>query len=549
MRDLRRDGTQIFLAGVDAVRGDRLLRDCVRQDQQHLWLGETSVERSTFDRIVVVGAGKASGAMAVGLVQALTSAPLLSAGGSDTERGSHAALSDPQQAHLPGAKGAGGPEQADLGRRKVTEEDGSEKADRHGGRVPDVAGPQQPNRTLAPRSKPTIWSDVGELEIMGQVNVPEGGDTIPDGLSWPPELTLWAARPAAVNEPTRESIAGTDRILEWVRSAGRRDLIVVLISGGGSALLCQPVAGVTLDEKLSVIRHLSGNGADIVQLNTVRKHLSDVKGGGLARAAGDTRMVTLILSDVLGDPLDLIASGPTVPDRSTSADALAVLAQFDPERQLPAAVYRAITQTRSRSSSARARDLPVIVLGNNEVAVNASGMKAVSLGYKPETHSARGGESFAEQVGEELAKSALELLRPTTTQRGIDALITGGEPVVKLANTSIRGRGGRNQQLVLAAYQWLRERDLTDDEWQRLLILSGGTDGEDGPTDAAGAFVDYEIHDRAIALGLTPEAFLRRNNAYEFFRQTGGLLITGPTGTNVCDVRVALVDRSGKTGG
>ncbi|TWU19345.1 glycerate kinase type-2 family protein [Allorhodopirellula heiligendammensis] len=521
MRDLRRDGTQIFEAGVDAVRGDQLIRDCVRLDDQHLWLGTTGIPRDAFDRLIVVGAGKASGAMAVGLVQALSQP----AGGAEV--GDSTSCSS-----------------VDARTRKFR----SMSSPSHSSPSPRVAHPCR--------------GEGGDrrFEIIGQVNVPAGGESVPEGLDWPADLRLFPARPASINEPTTAAIAGTDRILELANAAGDRDLVIALISGGGSALLCRPVAGVTLDEKLAVIRHLSSHGASITELNTVRKHLSEVKGGGLARAAAAATLVTLVLSDVLGDPLDLIASGPTVPDRSSADDALQLLAKFDPNRQLPAAVYQAITARQAASRSElvvdraavritargadRGMESPIIVLGNNAVAVDAAGVMASSIGYVPDTRSARCGEGLAETVGEELAERVLTMLRNHDVSDAPRAVVTGGEPVVRLADDAIRGRGGRNQQLVLAAYRWLLGAGLTNDQWQRLLILSGGTDGEDGPTDAAGAFIDGAVHDHALELGLAPDEFLRCNNAYAFFEQTGGLLITGPTGTNVCDLRVALVMRS-----
>ncbi len=481
MRDLRVDAQAIFRAGVEAVLGDRLIRDSVQADAGGVWLGEVFIERKQVERIVVVGAGKASGAMAVGLVQALSL------------RESASTVTD--------------------------------------GTVPLDFGDDE-------RREP--------IEIIGHVNVPEGCDDTPEGMPWPAGLILFAARPTGVNEPTAESLAGTNRILELVRSAGSRDLIVVLISGGGSALLCRPVAGVTLEQKLAVIRHLSGAGANISQLNTVRKHLSEVKGGGLARAASRDAtavaptMVTLVLSDVLGDPLDLIASGPTVPDTSTAADALDVLAELDLQRELPEAVYRVLSQATPAAGNCLTH--PTIIVGNNAVAVDGAGIMAESLGYNHVMHSARQSEGEAEAVGGHLAEMAVTMLRRDRTLHRQDALITGGEPVVRLAESSVRGKGGRNQQLVLAAYRHLLQSGLSDDEWQRVILLSGGTDGEDGPTDAAGALIDASVHANAIAQGLQPDGFLARNDAYSFFEQTGGLVMTGPTGTNVCDLRVALVD-------
>lgn len=464
-RDLAGDSQTIFSAGVDAVRGETLMRDCVRLESSELLLGEVAVDRSSFDRIVLIGAGKASGAMTVGFVEQIRAC----------------------------------------------------------------------ERTLGRAANP--------LSIVGHVNVPEGCDRVSAKVDWPAELTLCAARPAGLNEPTEAAIRGTDRILDWVHGAGTRDLVVMLLSGGGSALLCRPVDGVSLPEKLAVIHRLSGGGANIAELNTVRKHLSEVKGGGLARQCFGAQMVTMVLSDVLGDPLDLIASGPTVPDSSSREDALRVLAKYDPERSLPESVYR-VLQSSSTPHGDEA-EYPITVVGNNAVAVDAAGIVAESLGYNHVMRSARESEGLAEEVGEHLAQMTLEMLRRDQSLHRQDALITGGEPVVRLAEASVRGKGGRNQQLVLAAYRWLLSQGLSDEEWQRLVILSGGSDGEDGPTDAAGAWIDGEVHRRALELGLSPDEFLERNDAYRFFEQAGGLLMTGPTGTNVCDVRVALVEGSG----
>jgi glycerate-2-kinase len=491
MRDLRGDAQAIFRAGVQAVLGDRLIRESVRVDSGGIWLGEVFVERRQVQRIVVVGAGKASGAMAVGLVQALS----------------------------PSASAS------------------------------TVTGGTVPSDFVGADAEFGDADDREPIELVGHVNVPEGCDGVPEGMSWPEGLKLFAARPIGVNEPTVEAIAGTNRMIELVRSAGPHDLIVVLISGGGSALLCQPIAGVTLEQKLAVIRHLSGAGANIQQLNTVRKHLSDVKGGGLARAASchsttvAPRMVTLVLSDVLGDPLDLIASGPTVSDTSTAADALNVLAEWDPKKILPEAVYRVLSQ--ATPAAGDSITYPTIIVGNNAVAVDGAGIVAESLGYNHVMHSARQSEGDAESVGEHLAEMAITMLRRDRALHRQDALITGGEPVVRLAESSVRGKGGRNQQLVLAAYRHLLRSGLSDDEWQRIVLLSGGTDGEDGPTDAAGALIDASVHACAVAQELQPDGFLVRNDAYAFFERTGGLVMTGPTGTNVCDLRVALVDSIG----
>lgn len=442
---------EIWTAGLDAVRAEPLVRRSVAVDGDQICIGEHVWNRGDFDRIIVVGAGKAGAAMTRGLVASLGNA----------------------------------------------------------------------------------------LPMIGWVNVPEGTQDVDVGAA----ITLHPARPAGVNEPTAAGVLGTQQILNLVADASPRDICIALISGGGSALLPAPIDGITLDDKLAVIRLMSGSGADITELNTVRKHLSSVKGGGLLNACRAGHLVTLILSDVIGDPLDAIASGPTVVDTSTVDDAIAMLHRYDADRTLPARIYDAL-DAKSQAAMTLAKptiSATTIVIGNNAIAVDEAGIRAESLGYNHVMQVARSAEGMAEDVGRHLARMTVAMLRRDPADHRLDCLITGGEPVVTLAPADVRGRGGRNQQLVLAAYESLRTMDLTDDDWRRLCILSGGTDGEDGPTDAAGAWVDADVHRRAIELGLDVAATLARNDAYHFFQAAGGLLNTGPTGTNVCDVRVALV--------
>ncbi len=453
MKSASASAIEIWTAGLDAVRAEPLVRRSIAIDGDQICIGDHVWNRGDFDRIVLVGAGKAGSAMTAGLV---------------------AAIGD--------------------------------------------------------------W-----LPMTGWVNVPEGTHDIDVGSA----ITLHPARPAGVNEPSVDGVYGTRQILNLVSNATSRDLCIALISGGGSALLPAPIDGITLDDKLAVIRLMSGGGADITELNTVRKHLSSVKGGGLLRACRAAHLVTLILSDVIGDPLDAIASGPTVVDTSTVGDAIRLLSRFDTERKLPTRIYDAL-EAKTRASKTLATPTTTsttIVIGNNAVAVDEAGIRAESLGYNHVMQVARSAEGSAEEVGRHLAKMTVEMLRRDPALHRLDCLITGGEPVVTLAPPKIRGRGGRNQQLVLAAYEMLRSMDLTDGQWQRLCILSGGTDGEDGPTDAAGAWIDATVHRRAVELNLDVADHLSCNNAYAFFHAAGGLLLTGPTGTNVCDVRVALVNR------
>jgi glycerate-2-kinase len=229
----------------------------------------------------------------------------------------------------------------------------------------------------------------------------------------------------------------------------------------------------------------------------------------------------------------VIASGPTVPDRSSAAEALDVLERFAArEAGISERVFAAIRRSEETQPAPTAR-VTNLVIGNNALAVDAAGMEAERRGYSHAMISAAAPEGPAEEVGRHLAELALRMRQGP----GPDCLISGGEPVVSLVEEVQRGLGGRNQQLALAALDHLGQRT------HGIVLLSGGTDGEDGPTDAAGGLVDAGVAAEASRLGLSPADFLRRNDAYRFLEQTGGLVKTGPTGTNVCDVRVVLVDR------
>ncbi|MBX3412148.1 MAG: DUF4147 domain-containing protein [Pirellulales bacterium] len=376
---------------------------------------------------------------------------------------------------------------------------------------------------------------LAEKGVTGWINVPA------DCVRPLERIHLHAARPAGRNEPTAEGLAGSEEILRLVGEMTEEDLCFALISGGGSALLPAPVPGVSLEDKLAVTRYLSAAGANIVELNTVRKQLSRIKGGGLARACRAGRLVTLVISDVLGDPLDLIGSGPTVADRATPDEALTILERFGARREAQLATVvqylegAAKAGNRAKCDALSARTTCSIhVIGNNATAVDAAGIEAVERGYSPALDAARAPEGQAEEVGRHLA----DMARVMRAQVGPDCLVSGGEPVVTLAPEGERGRGGRNQQLALAALERLGRGGL-----EGVSLVSGGTDGEDGPTDAAGAMIDGEIAQRAVAMALDVEDFLRRNDAYTFFKRAGGLIKTGPTHTNVGDLRVVVVDR------
>jgi hydroxypyruvate reductase len=371
---------------------------------------------------------------------------------------------------------------------------------------------------------------LAEKRVTGWINVPA------DCVRPTQCIKLHGARPPGVNEPTQAAAEGAKEILRLVGSLGQADLCLCLISGGGSALLPAPVEGISLADKLAVTRWLSAAGANIEQLNTVRKQLSLIKGGGLARACRAGQLAALLISDVLGDPLDIIASGPTVPDSSSPEAALAVLEKFDARAAgIPAAIFDYLSCKRQQAGP----DKPLcrvtnLVIGNNATAVDAAGCEALRLGYSHAMISASQSEGPAEPLGRHLAGMALKM----RGEPGPDCLISGGEPVVTLVEASQRGLGGRSQQLVLAALE-----SLYADGAAGIAMLSGGTDGEDGPTDAAGAFFDAAIVAEAKRQGMDPAASLARNDAYHFFEPLGALLKTGPTHTNVCDVRVIVVER------
>jgi glycerate 2-kinase len=343
--------------------------------------------------------------------------------------------------------------------------------------------------------------------------------TVPDGVtSRVRRIRLQAARHPL---PDARGVEGARQIAEIAAQAGERDLVICVISGGASALLPAPVAGLTLEQKQGITRALINGGATIHELNTVRKHLSLIKGGQLAALAAPARVIALILSDVIGDDLDVIGSGPTVADRSTVADAQAVLKKYgvaDP------GVFCETPKSVSRVQN--------LIVGSNALAINAAAAKAKELGYKPLVLSTFI-EGETRDVAAMHAAIAKEILASDRPARRPVCILSGGETTCTVRGS---GLGGRNQEFVLAAAIALQGAPDT-------LILSGGTDGIDGPTDAAGAYADGGTVARAAALGLDARAFLANNDSYHFFEPLNALLKTGPTGTNVMDVRLLLLDR------
>lgn len=350
-------------------------------------------------------------------------------------------------------------------------------------------------------------------------------------------VELHAARPAGTNQPTAAGVAGTLRILDLLAGAGPDDVAICLLSGGGSALLPAPVAGITLEDKQQVTRLLHACGATINEMNCVRKHLSRCKGGRLAQAFRGRALFSLLISDVIGDPLDVIASGPTAADPTTFADALAVLARYQLTERTPPAVLRYLEEGAAGRHPETLKALPATVhnqiLGNNARSLAAAQAMAAQLGY-PVLNLGSFLEGETRHVAVALAGIVRSIRAHGVPQPPPLCLLSGGETTVTLAEP--HGLGGRNQEFVLAAATHLGHEGL-----RGVVVLSGGTDGEDGPTDAAGAVADAATWETAARLGLSPAQFLARNDAYHFFEATGDLLRTGLTHTNVMDVRVVLI--------
>lgn len=363
--------------------------------------------------------------------------------------------------------------------------------------------------------------------LEGIVNIPAGSPFTTK------HIKLHEARPLGSNHPTQEGVNGAEQMLRLLSDANEDDIALCLISGGGSALLPAPVEGVSLADKQDVTKLLHGCGATINEMNAVRKHLSRVKGGRLAQAFTGKALYSLIISDVIGDPLDVIASGPTAADTSTFADALEVLKKYDLMTSSPKAVVKYLQRGQQGQESETLKDLPSnvenFILGNNQQSLEAARTKAESLGYEVLNLG-----SFIEGETQEVAIALSGIFRSRIGKP--ICILSGGETTVTMGNS--QGKGGRNQEFVLAAAQYLsKAHELHKQSW---VVLSGGTDGEDGPTDAAGAIADERTALKAREQGLPMSDYLNDHNAYPFFDTLSDLLKTGLTWTNVMDIRVFL---------
>jgi len=340
--------------------------------------------------------------------------------------------------------------------------------------------------------------------------------------------------------PDQAGVDGTRAMVELLRDTVSDDLVICLISGGGSALMTLPVEGVSLDDIRAVTGALLASGAPIQAINAVRKHLSQVNGGQLARLAAPAAVIALILSDVVGSPLDVIASGPTVADPTTFADAQAIVARYGIADDLPAAVREhlaagaagRVPDTVKAGDPALARVQNVIV-ADNARAVEAAQAEAEALGFHTLLLSTYV-EGEAREVARVVAALAKEIAVADRPVPRPACLLMGGETTVTLRPG--HGRGGRNQELALAAA-------LAIDGWAGVEIASLATDGTDGPTDSAGGLVNGSTVARGWALGRSALAALDGQDAYSYLEAVGDLMVTGPTRTNVNDLIAVMVDR------
>ncbi len=437
---MRQHATDIFREAVKAVQPQYLLPKHIRQKGNAIWLGEYRFDTTEFQHLYVIGAGKASAAMA-------------------------------QQVELI------------LG-------------DRITGGV--------------------IVTKYGHSISLQKIRCIEAGHPVPD----------------------EQSVAAGNEIVGLLRQAAENDLVIALISGGASALLVDYPPGCSLPELQRVFTGLLHSGATIQETNTVRKHLSPaIKGGQLVRSAYPAPLYSFILSDVVGDPLESIASGPTVADPATFADAWQVIEKYKLADQLPASIRQwlqkgleGVIPETPKPGDVLFKKSHNYLIGTNRIALEAAAKKATALHY----HTSILTDTLSGEAGEK-AKELVQQLKNYTGPRPA-CLLLGGETTVTIRNN---GKGGRSQEFVLAALNAWQQMNASSENMP--VILSAGTDGTDGPTDAAGAFIDNEVAAKAQQLKLDAQQYLQQNDSYHFLQQTGGLLITGATQTNVMDIVVVLL--------
>lgn len=365
-------------------------------------------------------------------------------------------------------------------------------------------------------TKGVITTKYGHLLPLKKIKIIEAGHPIPD----------------------QKGYEGAKRIQRLLKESGPKDLVIFLLSGGGSALLPFPASHIDLKEKQEATQLLLDCGADIKEINTIRKHISMIKGGWLAKWAYPSTVIGFILSDVVGDQLDVIGSGPTVPDHSTFEEAWEILKKYDLLKEISLSIQKQLRSGKEGKVEETPKPGEVVfekvynsLIGSNILALLEAKKEAESLGLNTVILSSsiegetREAARFHTAVAKEVISSENPIPRPA-------CILSGGETTVTIKGN---GLGGRNQEFVLAGA-------LEISGIEKVVILSGGTDGSDGPTDATGALADHTTVQRAKNMGMNPKVYLENNDAYSFFQKLGDLLITGPTHTNVMDVRVLLVD-------
>lgn len=437
--DSRQKATEIFIAGVESVKPDNLIKRFVSIEQYNLQIENFHFDLSTIANIYIVGAGKASAAMAQTIESILGS--------------------------------------------RITE-----------GHII------------------TKYAHAVPLQFIG---ITEAGHPVPD----------------------ENGIKGTELIMSIASKAEKNDLLICLISGGGSALLTDVPEGCSLEDLKALNNLLLKSGADIFEMNCIRKHLSKVKGGLLAKTAFPSRVVSLILSDVIGDPLDVIASGPTAHDPTTYADAISIINKYNIKNKIPIQIYQLLENgvNNKRQETLKQSDEALeltsnLIIGTNKLALAIAKEKAVLFGYETKiiTDKLEGNViDVAKYIMDSIKNANKENMYENT------CLLFAGESTIKVEG---EGLGGRNQHLALIIAQLLADQP-------GITFLSAGTDGTDGPTDAAGAVVDSFTSQIASNLQLNMEHYIKHCDSYHFFEQVPGFIKTGPTQTNVMDLMVVLISR------
>jgi glycerate 2-kinase len=338
--------------------------------------------------------------------------------------------------------------------------------------------------------------------------------------------------------PDQNGYEGAKKIQSLLKESGPKDLVIFVLSGGGSALLPFPAGEIGLKEKQEVTQLLLDCGADIKEINTIRKHISQMKGGWLAKWAYPSTVIGFLLSDVVGDQLDVIGSGPTVPDPSTFEEAWEILKKYDLLNEISPSIQKHLQLGKEGKKEETPKPGEVVfekvynsLIGSNILALRAAEKEAKFLGFNTLILSStiigetREAALFHAAIAKEVISTGFPIPKPA-------CLLSGGETTVTVRGN---GLGGRNQEFTLAGA-------IEISGIEKVVLLSGGTDGTDGPTDATGAVADTTTVQRAISIGLDPKAHLKNNDAYPFFQKLGDLLITGPTHTNVMDIRILLVE-------